>query len=137
MKRSWSALIVPAAMVLGLSACNKGDLDRIQQIKLPESPIAQQDDPSITKLTPDSHTLIYVSSNIQGTNFSINNAPFNNAKRFKVLVPQQELRITAKVKCYFELVQTAKATDFGPASTFEFTFTDRDRDRSGRERGCS
>lgn len=132
MKRLWSALIMPAAMVLGLSACNKDDLNRIQQMKLPESPITQQDDPSITKLTPDSHTLIYVSSNIQGTTFRINDVVFENAKRLKLLIPQQELRIKAKVNCYFELVQTAKATDFGPASTFEFTFTDRDRDRSAR-----
>jgi hypothetical protein len=131
-KISWhpigSATVFVSALLI-LTGCSQDLSSNLDLKKHAEwLGIASPDsDPSIRKIASDATIPIELSSNKDGTTFTVNGILLSPAKRQTVLVPRTRLEITADAPCYHTLKQTAEVDGFGRASLFQFSFANWDR----------
>jgi hypothetical protein len=124
-------------MVAGfLVACDTNMLSGLD-INMPPILGANSEEENLPKITPDSNVPIFLSSNKQDTTFTVNGVTLDKAKLMKILVPQTDLRITARAPCYRVKEQTAGRNGFSPSSHFDFLFTNWDKDPKARSRDCT
>src|SRR4051812_38820094 len=113
-RRMALAAILAPCLLTGCGAGLPGGL------KLPEldhliGSDAPDNDPSVTKISPDATIPILLSSNKPNTTFTVNGTSLSPAKMMKVLVPPARLQITAQAPCYQTLMQSAERDGFGRA----------------------
>jgi hypothetical protein len=87
-------------------------------------PQAPADSPTIKKIGTNATIKIYLLSNKDKTQFSINDnkEPLSETKSLTVFVPATGIRIVAIAPGYCSLTQEANAGNYDNASLFQFTF---------------